>query len=223
MVGKEGKAWTVSIARSIDRERTIVDPVTEGDTSGDQHTLDHHQLATVVCFGRFRLPGRDGTGVHAIANSSDDTTDNPVRQRVRGALQDCTGGHSTTAQKDSPPTAKRVTDEDRQAGTEETAQVVRCDSNALVRASLRAAGTGLVGVGAVVRVDIREILDERGQLEKTASDALVVTKQPAQLVHSLDTVNIQEIQTTQRTDSQVEGSALPAVELWDPKHGEVVQ
>jgi hypothetical protein len=119
---------------------TIIDPVTECNASGNQHTLDHNHLATIVGLGGFGLPCRYGTRVHAVSNASDNATDNKMRQMMRGTLQDSASGHNDAATENCASTSERVSDKDGQDSAQEAAQIVRCNSNALVQAALRSAG-----------------------------------------------------------------------------------
>lgn len=56
------------------RLQAIVDPVADGNTGRDQHTLDHDQLTALVRFGGLGLPHGHSTGVHSVAPASDQST-----------------------------------------------------------------------------------------------------------------------------------------------------
>lgn len=101
----------------------------------------------------------------------------------------------------------------------------------MVRAALRLR-SGVIFDGRVVGIDTRKVLDERRQVKQTTCNTLIITEKPAARVlvccrgtgrtmHAQRELrDVQEIETTKRTDGQIEGSASPAEELGNPKHDE---
>lgn len=128
-----GLEWSTGNATQL----TIVNPVTESNTSRNQGTLIHNQLSTVVSLGRLRLPSRDSTRVHAVSNTRHNSADDKMRQIVRSALQDGTSCHSDTTKEDGPPSAQRVADENGENSSQKASQIVRRDCDSLVCAPLR--------------------------------------------------------------------------------------
>lgn len=98
-----------------------------------------------------------------------------MRQTIRGALQQGTSSHRTTAAENSPPSTERVTNKDDQNTASKTAQIVRCNRNALVQSALGTFGLGEAFFGGV---DQREVLDEGRQVQQTTRHTLVITKKP---------------------------------------------
>lgn len=80
--------------------------------------------------GALGLPGWDGGGVQAIANSHDNPTNNKVRQSKRSALQGSSYNHNNGAGKNGLSTAEDISNPDTTKGTEEAAQIVGRHSNA---------------------------------------------------------------------------------------------
>lgn len=59
-----------------------------------------------------------------------------MRQSKRSRLEQGSGSHSHAAAEDSPSPTKWIANKDSQDGAAKTAQIVRCDRNALVQATL---------------------------------------------------------------------------------------
>lgn len=124
--------------------QAVVDPVTDGDTSSDQHTLDHDKLTALVSFGGLGLPHGYRAGVHAVTPSGDETSDadngsakalttvcarlsfhlHPLGKVVRSALQQRANCHNNRTNEDSTLATKRITDENGEYCAAETSQVV---------------------------------------------------------------------------------------------------
>lgn len=63
----------------VDKKRTLTH-VGNDDAKDVGHKLKHNQLSSVLCLGGLRLPDGDGNGIHAVSNSSDDSSDDHWRQ-----------------------------------------------------------------------------------------------------------------------------------------------
>lgn len=78
----EGKRESPSNLLLTDEGEAVVDPVRTADASSDKHSLNHHQLATLVRLRGLGLPSGDSTGVQAIANTSYETSDDQLCEGV---------------------------------------------------------------------------------------------------------------------------------------------
>lgn len=116
-----------------------------------------------------RLPHGDRRRVTAIAKTCYDTTNDEVFQSKRRGLQSSSNNHDGSTEEDHAPTAERVTNEDGDDGTDEASQIVRCDSDALVR---RAVGR-IRGIGSGIWVDNGELVEEDGQRQDASHDTLI--------------------------------------------------
>ena len=75
------------------------------------------------------MPGRHSRCVDTIANASDDSTNDEMRQLKRRALQSRTDYHNDRTRKDCLSTAEDIANPNAEEGTKETSQVIRCRSN----------------------------------------------------------------------------------------------
>ena len=154
--------------------QAIVDPVADSDTSSDQHAFDHDKLATLVGLCCLALPHGDCRGVHSVSPTSNQSSNDPLRKIVSGALKQCANGHDNRSVEDGPLAPKCVSDEDGEHSTTEATQVVRSHSNALV---CRASRGREVGNSIGGSVDRWEVFDETRQIQETSCHTLVVTEE----------------------------------------------
>jgi hypothetical protein len=112
--------------------QAIVDPVADGDTSGDQHAFDHDKLSTLVGFRGLALPHGHGRSVHSVSPSSNQSSDDPLREIIRCALQQRANCHDNRSVKDSSLAPEGVANKDGEYSATEATQVVRCHSDSLV-------------------------------------------------------------------------------------------
>jgi hypothetical protein len=66
--------------------------------------------------GAFALPGRDSRSVQSIAKTCHESSDNELRQLVRGRLKNGTNDHDARAEEDGSPATEWITQEDASDG-----------------------------------------------------------------------------------------------------------
>lgn len=76
-IGCESRGWVQPIEGEVD-------PVGHADTTSNQGTFNHDQHSSLVRGRTFGLPHGDGRGVHTVAYTSDDSTDNELSDTVGG-------------------------------------------------------------------------------------------------------------------------------------------
>ena len=104
------------------------------------------------------LPSRDSTGIDAVPDTGNDSSNDELLQVIRGGHNRSSDGHYGTSRHNRSTSAKRVADEDTDNSSEETSQVVGSDSDSLVRLALRfLAGGNIVLQG----VNAGEVFGER--------------------------------------------------------------
>ena len=113
-------------------EQAIIDPIRNRDSSSNKHAFDHDKLAALVRLRGLRLPHRHSRSVHAIAPSSNQSSNDPLGEIVRSALQQSANSHDDRSDEDGLLTTERVADEDSEYSTAKASQVVGGDCNALV-------------------------------------------------------------------------------------------
>lgn len=86
----------------------------------DQGTLNHDHLPTTMRFRSFRLPGRHGTRVHAVAKARDPASGDELTQAERRALQSRPDNHDRATDEDGLASTEEVTEPDCCDGAEET-------------------------------------------------------------------------------------------------------
>lgn len=158
-------------------QHTVVNPVAETNSTSDEGTFDHYQFSSIRRFCRLGLPCWNSTCVDAVAYARDDSTNDEMRKRESCALQKSSSCHGRAAKHDGAASTKRVTDEDCDDSANETSQIVSGNRDALVQGTL-AFEIAIFFNERVGRVDVREVFGERGKIQETTGNSLIVTKEP---------------------------------------------
>lgn len=107
---------------------TEVDPVGDGCTNGNNTTLDTDEQATVAGAGALSLVSGNSGGVHAVTDTSDDTTEHELEQGnvsdESSDLNNDTNNHNSTTQHHHATTTNPVCGEQGEHGTEQTTSLV---------------------------------------------------------------------------------------------------
>ena len=179
----------------MDPVDAVIDPVRNQRSDGDRPSLDTDVQTSLVRLGTFGLIGRDGGGVHAVADSRDDTTDDELRQLdlipPGSNLDDDADDHDACPRDDGPPTTETIAEYEGEDGAEETAQLVDGGDGGLDEV--------LVVLAALLggREELGEVL-ERNQ---SGHDTLVVTEE-------------EETHGGGTRDGQMQAPAIQARALW---------
>lgn len=108
---------------------TVVNPVGNRSTDGNDTTLDTDEQTTVASLGALGLVGRDSGSVHAVTDTGDDTTNEELQKRnvtgIRGDLNDDTDNHDNGTGEDHPFTSSLVTEEEREHSAHQTTYATR--------------------------------------------------------------------------------------------------
>lgn len=161
--------------------QAVVDPVRNHDTTSNQCTLDHNKTAAVVAGADLGLPSRDSGGVHAIANTTDDTTNDEHGKSNSSSLDGGADSHNGSTEEDDATATQRVTDEYSDDSSEEATQVVRGHGNTLIFTPGSGAEVGI----RVIGVDSREILEEDGEGENTTHNTLICVSPHVSVVRAV--------------------------------------
>lgn len=108
--------------------RTIVDPVGDEGTKGNDTTLDTDEKTSVGGLAALGLIGRDGGGVDTVSDTGDDTTDDELGELAAALdssdLDNNTEDHNGTTEDHGASSTDKITKSENEHGTEQATDFV---------------------------------------------------------------------------------------------------
>ena len=105
-------------------------PVDRAKPYNVHHAFYNDQEAAPARFCRVCLPHRSSGSVQAVADASDDPSNDHLRQRVRRCLQGCSDGHDRGTDDDCTLASEVISINGGGDGAQKAANVVDCGGDA---------------------------------------------------------------------------------------------
>lgn len=168
--------------RGVDVRKTKVNPVGNEGTDGNDGTLEADEETPVVRTRTLRLPHGDGSSVHTVSETRDNTANDELTKtpvRAEGSSRDhSTENHQKATSHQQRCAANALTEHQGEDSTEETTQLVTSGDSTTEDGDMgRVALLGVAGRNRNIGRQRGELLSELGTGDDTRHQTLVITEQ----------------------------------------------